>query len=367
MRNDLTKISQERDSNIELLRLVAMFFILCHHFINNSLFDIQAGAHKELTTEYGVYSLLEGFLYVGVNCFLLISGYYGIKLRARKLWSMYLQLGFYGVSCYLIEALLFHKPITHTVFTKSIFILSHPCWWFVAYFLLLMFLSPWLNSAIRQMSKKQYQFALLGFTFVQIYLGWFWQKTCYDPNGYSILNFIYLYVIGGYIGRFCHKERIVSFRWGALTFYILCAIIWGMCNILKLYINVPFGNNYGYNNPVVLLAAVFLFMFFLSFSFQNRIVNWLASGAFAAYLITDTPYVGYHMYEQYHQVIDSMRLHLWQIISITTLSAAVVLMSCCCVDTLRAWMMKPLLSTFDWIDRKWNNGKVLDDEKVSYK
>ena len=129
-----------------------MFFIICHHFIHNSLYDFSVGSVDGLTMEYGVYSLLDGLFYVGVNCFLLISGYYGIKLRARRIWSMYLQLAFYGVGCYLAESLMLHKPITHTLITKSIFIFSHPCWWFVANFILQMFLSPWINQGIKQMT-----------------------------------------------------------------------------------------------------------------------------------------------------------------------------------------------------------------------
>ena len=116
MKVQQTQIAQMRDSNVELLRLIAMFFILCHHFINNSLYNF--GLQNELTTEYGVYSILEGFFYVGVNCFLLISGYYGIRLRARKLWAMYLQLAFLGGACYLFDVITYHQPITHTLFTR---------------------------------------------------------------------------------------------------------------------------------------------------------------------------------------------------------------------------------------------------------
>ena len=341
-----------RDSNIELLRIIAMFFILCHHFLCNSLHGYLVGAQDALTPGYATYSFMEGFFYVGVNCFLLISGYYGIKLRARKIWSFYLQLAFYGGVCYLLEALYFHQPITHTLLTKTLLIFSHPCWWFVAYFLLLMFLSPWINYGIKLMTKKQYQFALIGMTFVQIYLGWLWQKTCYDPNGYSMLNFIYIYLIGGYIGRFSDATK-THVSWKALAVYVICALVWGGGNILRLWIDLPVGNHFGYNNPIVIIGAVALFLFMLSWQFQNSYVNWLAGGAFAVYLITDTPYVGYHMYDAYGRYITAVGLPLWAVIAITLLVAVVVLLLCCSIDKLRAWMMKPVLPAFDWVDRKF--------------
>jgi len=344
--------TMSRDSNVELLRICAMFFIICHHFIHNSLYSFSAGAAEGLTAEYGVYSLLDGLFYVGVNCFLLISGYYGIKLRARKIWSMYLQLAFYGAGCYLAESLMLHKPITYTLITKSVFIFSHPCWWFVVNFLLLMFLSPWINQGIKQMTKKQYLLALIGLTFVQVYLGWFWQKERYDVDGYSLLNFVYIYVIGGYIGRFVSKESIEKRRWSMLCTYVACAILWGICNVLRLYIQMPFGRIYGYNNPIVICGAISLFLFFLSWQFKNKYVNWLAGGAFAAYLITDTQYVGYHLYFTYDKFIHSLNLHLWQVIGITLIVAAIIVLLCCCIDKLRAYIMKPLLPAFDWLDRK---------------
>lgn len=342
-----------RDSNVELLRIIAMFFIMCHHFIVNSLYNFQLGGQNGLTIEYGTYSMLEGFFYVGVNCFLLISGYYGIRLRASKIWSMYLQLGFYGVGCYLFEALVYHKAITHTLVTKSVFILSHPCWWFVANFLLLMFLSPWINHGIQRMSKNQYRFALIGFTFVQVYLGWFWQKTCYDVDGYSLLNFVYIYVIGGYIGRFVTKDSFAKYRWKALIMYVLCAVLWGICNILKLYTDIPFGNNHGYNNPIVVGGAVALFMFVLSYSFHNKYINWIAGGAFATYLITDAAYVGYYLYTGYGHAIHSLDLSLWLTIVVTMLLALVILLICSCIDHLRVWLMRPILHIFDNMDRKF--------------
>lgn len=346
------QISIVRDSNMELLRIVAMFFILCHHFICNSLYSFQEEIQNGLTAEYATYSLLEGLFYVGVNCFLLISGYYGIKLRARKIWTMYLQLGFYGGTCYLFEVLLYHKPITHTLLTKSLLIFSHPCWWFVAYFLLLMFLSPWINYGIKQMSKMQYLVALLGMTFVQVYLGWFWQKTCYDPNGYSILNFLYVYLIGGYIGRFINEENLIHHRWLILGIYICCAIVWGLWNILRHYVDIPFGNNYGYNNPVVLCGAISFFLFFLSLSFKSKTVNWLASGVFAVYLITDTPYVGNPLYTAYDKWIHSLNMPFYYIIGLTLGVAILILMSSCVLDRARAWLMKPILPSFDWLDKK---------------
>ena len=62
-----------RQSNFELLRIVAMLLIVAHHFlIATGRLDYRSG-----TLRGG--ELVNSFCVVGVNCFILISGYFGIK------------------------------------------------------------------------------------------------------------------------------------------------------------------------------------------------------------------------------------------------------------------------------------------------
>jgi len=290
----------KRDSNIELLRIVAMFFIVIHHFLIHSLDNSAYYANSEISTSFVVISFLEGFLYIGVNIFLLISGYYGIHLRARRIWSLYLMSLFYGLVGYLFDHFYTGTPITHTLITKSIFIFSHPLWWYIAYYILLMFLSPILNAGMDHLSKKQYQWLLLCLTFAQVYMGFFWQKEQFDNNGYSFQHFIYFYLVGGYLRR--HSKTISSNiqRIQQLFIYVACAFAWAICNILRLYIDIPFGDNWAYNNPIVMLAAIAFFRLFLSFHFQSQVINWMAGGCLAAYLIQDQCFFGNIFYTLIH-------------------------------------------------------------------
>ena len=98
---DSVKCKMQRESNIELLRIIVMLFILMHHLIVHALCPSVLSGKVELSAEYATYSIMEGFFYVGVNVFLLISGYFGIRLRARRIWSLYLQLAFYCIIAYL--------------------------------------------------------------------------------------------------------------------------------------------------------------------------------------------------------------------------------------------------------------------------
>lgn len=84
MLNGLAK--NTRESNFELLRIVAMTFIVVHHFFiaTGKVDYFHAG-------RYGG-EFANSFLVCGVNCFILISGYFGIKLRA----SGFFQVSFHN-------------------------------------------------------------------------------------------------------------------------------------------------------------------------------------------------------------------------------------------------------------------------------
>lgn len=341
----------QRESNIELLRIIAMWYILMHHLIVHAMCPELLGGKGELSGSYILYSFVEGFLYVAVNVFVLISGYFGIKLRARRIWSLYLQCAFYGLFTYLFGVIMGTVPfVQHTIVTKSLLIFSHASsWWFVVCYLMLMIISPFLNYSMQKMSKKEYLFSLIIFTFLQLYLGWFWQKSAYDTNGYSLINFIFVYLIGGYLRRFVSLDKPHLQRKISLMIYVLCAFLFGVCNILRLYIHIPFGNLWAYNNPIIIVGAIGLFLFVRSFDIQSNVVNMLGKGVFAAYLITDIGYVGNTIYPAYGAFVHSIP-SIPLIIIITFIMSLAILLAACVIDMLRALLMKPIIGAFDWID-----------------
>ena len=64
-----------RDSNMELLRILCMLLILIHHFIVHVLYPDLALRDGVIDSYRIACLVINGFAYVGVNCFILISGY----------------------------------------------------------------------------------------------------------------------------------------------------------------------------------------------------------------------------------------------------------------------------------------------------
>ena len=108
-----------RASNFELLRILAMLLILVLHA--NFLafrFPTNEAIHSQPLTSLGqVWS--EALAIVGVNVFILISGYFGIKARVKGIVSLLFQAFFYTVGVYSTLVLLGLEPFSLSEFIGS--------------------------------------------------------------------------------------------------------------------------------------------------------------------------------------------------------------------------------------------------------
>lgn len=80
--------NENRQTNIELLRLLLMFMILMHHFLVHGLHT--AGFSEDYDAEL-LATALDPFFFVGVNCFVMISVFFGIKLKFTGLYKLFVQ------------------------------------------------------------------------------------------------------------------------------------------------------------------------------------------------------------------------------------------------------------------------------------
>lgn len=83
-----------RASNIELLRILCALFVIMHHLLIHGLHIY------DTTLDFGSYpwgySLINQMCYVGVNVFILISGFFTIKFSWKKLLRLYLICAIIG-------------------------------------------------------------------------------------------------------------------------------------------------------------------------------------------------------------------------------------------------------------------------------
>ncbi|MBO6255154.1 MAG: hypothetical protein J6O49_16150 [Bacteroidaceae bacterium] len=128
-----------RQSNIELCRLFSILLVMLVHSTTQSLGrDVSLGVN-----------LLTGFSVIGVNVFVLITGYFSTMPKKSSIVNLAFICLFWmaiRVTCrYLCD-----EPVT---FKYLFFITSSN--WFIASYIGLLFLAPILNVACNTLSKRQ--------------------------------------------------------------------------------------------------------------------------------------------------------------------------------------------------------------------
>ena len=276
---------KQRQSNIELLRIIAITMVLMLHFNVNGWYpDVLSGrATFSWSSLNG--NLIESFCIAAVNVFVMISGYFAIKLSVKSVLNLYIRCVIIGIITYLAYILIVGKPISLYALGGRVLAFSHNHWWFVISYLGLMAISPILNIGSETLNKRTYQYMLIILSVVLCYFGWlkYLEKL---NDGYSLIHFVYLYIVARYIKLHVSLTKIRTYRWVWFSIFIVSALV--LCAMSFMVAR----NMFTYDNPIVVLESISLLLFFLSVPFYNRFVNWVAASVFSAYLIQESPYFG---------------------------------------------------------------------------
>ena len=271
-----------RQSNVELLRIVCMLMILVHHFITHGFYSIGMilGDYGGLDFISCFAITLNSFCYIGVNCFILISGYFGIKFKWKAVYKLYFILMFYEVVHCFID--LYVKQETRSfgeLINDIIFVIPSDRWWFMNCYFIFMFLTPLLR--LKEFTNSQYKQAIVLLSIANIYFGYL---LGFYSNGYSVAHFVFIYVIGGYLKRIDLKKYSRSIF---LVIYIVSCLLFAILSVVSHYYSIPHWDAMSYNNPLLVLGAIGFFLFFLSFNLHSKIVNNIANSALSVYLLQD--------------------------------------------------------------------------------
>lgn len=162
----------ERQSNIELLRIVATFFIIIVHCNGWFLWD-----------RGEIYGWSSGGLYIGawrifvqsvtcigVNVFILISGYFSIKPKPQSLVNLFSILFFFYVGGYIYDCLLLERTFKVGTFVRNCLAFSRENW-FVQCYLFLLLLSPVLNKFVENTTKQSLRTFVIIYSLCAFYFG----------------------------------------------------------------------------------------------------------------------------------------------------------------------------------------------------
>lgn len=264
-----------RQSNFELLRLVSMLMILGLHANFFALGKVGISEVHSLPLQDFVRTFFECLCIVGVNVFILISGWFGIKPSLKGIFSILFQVLFYTVLLILLSLAL-GAPIP-AGFHKSI-LYPDRGYWFISAYLMLYILSPVLNRFVENVSAQMFRRLLICFFLAVVFWGYL-SDSLRISGGYHVVSFIGLYLLARYLRLYYTAgSRLKS--WHFLLLFFLCV---GVSTLFYFVKWLP--TTILYTTPSVILASVFLLLAFSGMRFSSRVVNWCASSAFSIYLV----------------------------------------------------------------------------------
>lgn len=341
----------KRESNIELLRLILMLFIMIEHlnFYSQKPYMI-CYMDSISASEIGAPLFIKFFLLAitscAVPCFILISGWFGINFKIKGILKIYLQCLF----CETVSYFLFSIIGGHNICSNEIIGLLYfkNCnYWFLKGYLLLYIISPTINIIIGRLKKQYLNIISLMMIFPLIYF-------LFQGKQGGLVLFCILYFIGRCLhenlsGKGVLKKRLFWMGgYVVITLLLFSSAMFCLCN---QNINMPF-RIFSDFNPVIISSSICLLLYFISTNIRyNRNINFLAGSVFSAYILQENAYFGYQwLYPTLSTILNNISftysLILLLLFAILTLICGII------VDKVCKMAYIHILNLYDYLFKK---------------
>lgn len=294
---------KERDSNIELFRIITMLLIIAHHYVVNSGLTAADGPIYSDPLSWRALCLLVYGAWgkIGINCFVFITGYYMCTshITEKKWFKLLLEVMFYrivinclflliGYKAFEISDLLWLIPVTRigTGFPNA----------FLVFYLCI----PFINILIHSLSERQHVLLLLLCFFTYIVLG---TIPFFSVEMNYVSWFTVVYFISSYVRLY--PKNIYSNKkvWKIMTASTVIISIISVCVCTWLGTIIHRNLSYGFvSDSNALLAVITSFSLFILFKNTkigySKTINTIAATTFGIFLI--------------HTCGDTMRQWLWR-------------------------------------------------------
>lgn len=293
---DLKTSAESRNSSIELLRIIAMFMILMHHFIVHNVYDVE---NLPLGPQRVFFQLImQGGGKIGVVIFFSISAWFfldkeqNVKSNFKRVWIMERELLFWSIALTAFY-LIFDRADINSRFAvaRNIAPLTMSVWWYATAYAIFLILLPFLVKGLKALGGKCH-LALATIMLIIWGLTGFFPETVKSSALIGVFGFVYLFIL---ISAYKWHMRPFAFTqiWLMILFGLSCVLLYAgisyaatllghNMNILPLVIG-------DWKLPVIILGFG-MFLLFNQITFHNRTINRIAQSAFAVYLITDHPF-----------------------------------------------------------------------------
>lgn len=290
-----------RQCNIELLRIFSMFMIVFSHYIDHGIRNLHLHYNRfqpEVAADLFNYLSLH-FCYIftktGVDCFVLISGYFLIEKKQIRgsIFRLWFQVIFYSLVIGLVLFFLGQfKDFSATYIWESLSPFPEGKYWFVSQYMGLMLLAPFLSQLAAHLNQRQMLYLLC----ILLILFFYWPFGKKFTNGMDLGWFVYLFLTGGYLRKYGVPEWVRKHAGGLIG---ACALLFLLIQVapkisrylsVKVVFTIPLVQNYDFT----FFLSVLLFIYFANKPWEGKLahrISQIAPYTFGVYLIHDFPLI----------------------------------------------------------------------------
>ena len=347
-------VKKQRLPNFEILRVLAMMTIVLLHFYLHGLFYFDQTTDSNLNS-FSLTSATDGCLYfihqcliivsrMGVNLFVMITGYFMINSRPRwdKVPVIWFQTMFYCVAIYAILVGAGIYDFSLKDFGAQFVPVYNGSYWFVTKYIGLIALAPFVNIMVRNLSRLQYRALLLVLLAMDFEIMCNFGYGKYFSGDCTLFHLATVYLLAGYIR--IHPVDITAKK-SFIAFCLSVAAIFLLTMLYEEYLNYRLNQPYGHVALTCALVGknglpIFTsFLFFVWISklkvkrnwFTNALVR-MAPYTFGVYLIHDNDYIRRLLWDSVVQHADAHSL--WSVAYILA-AGATIFIACVGIDFLR--------------------------------
>lgn len=274
-----------RDSNIELYRCIVMILIVAHHYMIHSGLLVETSSC--LTSFESIYLYMFGMWgKIGINCFVLITGYFMCRshISMRKFLKLLLQVEFYKFFIFIF----FHANDTSFSLYNSLLSLlpfTNIDNGFVDCFFIFYLFIPFLNILIHAMTRKQH-FVLVALC---LFVFCLWPQLKIFVVSYNyVIWFCIIYLIAAYIRIYRIDGVFSCYSWGIITMLMVGLAFVSIVSLLYLGRSWPYCFVHDCNSILAVAISVCSFMFFKKMKIRySKFINIAGATTFGVLLIHD--------------------------------------------------------------------------------
>lgn len=263
-------IKAKRNSNFEMLRIIAMLMIVIGHLYKFWYESDSPESARNLENLFTPWFLTNQ----GVDIFILISGVFGINASLRKYANLWITIVYYSFISAIICVIFMHIPASKIIIWPLRDALVVPTsFWFIASYFALMLISPFINTLFKKPKITQLVylciFCYVDFIFQTMRPGFYGLTTW----GGALLHFTTLYILG----------RIITL-WNIRYNITVC---------IFAYILIVLGGYFLYESRLysgsdtsvwIVFPSVCLILIFKSIKpFYNSVINNIAKASLGVY------------------------------------------------------------------------------------